>query len=283
MADAHEQLGYGHMAARREKISRWESGRTVPERTAQLAIAHLHHVPESEVARLGWPAWLESATEDITGLLALPWTRAGATDALREGSRLGTGPAPRRFAVTAPLAHAFVQQWRAAVADGGPVPDPVPVPVPVPEELRTAPDTGTDTVKWARARVEALETMAETVGPDILFPAARSDLSLLVTVLSAADDRGTDAELLFLAARTASLCAGLAIGLGESTTAERYYLVAARAAAVAGERELSASCLAGVAYSHLREGEPGAALPLVDAALPVLGDSGPQLAFALRL
>ncbi|WP_331723644.1 MULTISPECIES: hypothetical protein [unclassified Streptomyces] len=278
LADTHEKLGYGHMAARREKVSRWESGRTVPELTAQLAIAHLHRVPAREVTRLGWPAWVESATEDTTGLLALPWTRAGATDALHEGSRLGSGAAPRRLALTGPFAHTFVEQWRATVADGGSVPARKERPPVLPSGPPSSPPTGagsglhagTDSLNWARARVESLETMAGTVGPDILYPAARSDLSLLATVLSAADDRASDTELLSLAARTASLCAGLTIGLGDSVTAERYYLVAARTAAVAGQRELSAACLRGVAYSHLLKGESSEVVLLVDTALSVV-------------
>src|SRR5262245_41707753 len=73
IAETHAELGFGHMAARREKVSRWEAGRAVPERTAQLAIAHIHAVPKEDVDRLVWPDWLHLAYGDARQL-ELPWT-----------------------------------------------------------------------------------------------------------------------------------------------------------------------------------------------------------------
>ncbi|MGW1289035.1 hypothetical protein ACWD4N_36570, partial [Streptomyces sp. NPDC002586] len=45
IARTHADLGFGTMAARREKIARWESGKVTPETSAQLAIAHVHQIP----------------------------------------------------------------------------------------------------------------------------------------------------------------------------------------------------------------------------------------------
>ncbi|MEU8779518.1 hypothetical protein [Streptomyces sp. NPDC048606] len=70
------------MAARREKVSRWESGRTVPDLGTQLAIAHVHQVGAEDVHRLGWPHWLYLATD--AAALAQPWTAQGAVNAARQ-------------------------------------------------------------------------------------------------------------------------------------------------------------------------------------------------------
>ncbi|EFL19771.1 predicted protein [Streptomyces sp. C] len=76
VAETHAALGLGQMAARREKVSRWESGRTIPEHSAQLAMAHIHHVPATEVCRLGWPHWLYLARQP--GPRLRPWARRRA-------------------------------------------------------------------------------------------------------------------------------------------------------------------------------------------------------------
>ncbi|GGP85769.1 hypothetical protein GCM10010278_75250 [Streptomyces melanogenes] len=279
VADTHAKLGYGHMAARREKIWRWESGRTVPELSAQLAMAHIHGVPEEDVRRLGWPHWLHLAAGDAV-LLTHPWTRRGAIDALRDGSRLAERRDLSYLAVTGPFADTLTRQWTSAAAPAPPVAAVAASGAkpgePCPAEL--------DIVRRARVRVEALETMASTVSPVLLHSAARSDLALLTALVSAAGhDAATAAPLLLLAARTANLCAGLCIALGESATAERYYLLAARAAAASGHPELSAACLAGVAYSHLLEDAPGEVIPLVDAAFTTVGRPTHHLAAMLHL
>ncbi|WP_331748281.1 hypothetical protein [Streptomyces sp. NBC_00648] len=277
VAETHAKLGYGHMAARREKIWRWESGRTVPELTAQLAIAHLHQVPEADVRRLGWPHWLHLAAGDAV-LLTRPWTPRGAIDALRDGSRLAERRDLSYLAVTGPFVDTLTRQWTSAAAvraDGRKPGEPHPAE-PHPGEP--------DTVYRARVRVEVLETMASTLPAAVLHPAARNDLSLLTSLVSAAGhDSAATAPLLLLAARTANLCAGQCIALGESATAERYYLLASRAAAAADHPELSAACLAGVAYSHLLEGAPGEVIPLVEAALTAPHRPGHRLAVLLHL
>ncbi|MFB8062477.1 hypothetical protein ACFC6U_40740, partial [Kitasatospora purpeofusca] len=71
IAKTHAQLGFGQMAARREKVSRWESGRIVPELTAQYAMAHVHRVPAGEAGTAGGsparrPAGATSATAAST-------------------------------------------------------------------------------------------------------------------------------------------------------------------------------------------------------------------------
>ncbi|MBE3206744.1 hypothetical protein [Parafrankia sp. CH37] len=68
--DAHHALGYGRMAKRREKVSRWETGVNDPNEPARYAMAHLHGIPPEAVTELGWPAFL---------LLAFPTTAQFST------------------------------------------------------------------------------------------------------------------------------------------------------------------------------------------------------------
>ncbi|WP_371656648.1 MULTISPECIES: hypothetical protein [unclassified Streptomyces] len=271
VADTHAELGYGPMAARREKVSRWESGGTVPELTAQLAIAHIHQVPEHEVRRLGWPHWLHLAAGD-SALLTRPWDHSGAIEALRAEVQRADRHGPSHLALSGPFVHALAEQWRTAAKRS------------TPARATGAHRTLAGTTEWARARVEGLGRMTRTVSPAVLYPAARSDLSLLTTFLSGASyDSRTSGPLFLLAARVASLCAGLAISLGETAGAERHYLVAARAAMVAGKPEISAAYLAGVAYTHLLEGKPQDALCLIDAAQSALHRPGHHVAAILHL
>ena len=77
VAARHRALGFGAMAARPEKQSRWESGTVTPDMAAQLAIASLHGVPEAAVRAEGWPWWLLLALAGDEQVLAAPWTPAG--------------------------------------------------------------------------------------------------------------------------------------------------------------------------------------------------------------
>ncbi|MFJ4097692.1 hypothetical protein ACIPYS_39540 [Kitasatospora sp. NPDC089913] len=82
IARVHAELGHGQMAARREKVSRWESGRITPELSAQLAIARIHGVDRDIVLRLGWPQWLPGATGDHA-LSGQPWNPQAAIGVTR--------------------------------------------------------------------------------------------------------------------------------------------------------------------------------------------------------
>lgn len=111
VADHARALGVP-MAARREKIWRWEHWGVVPERDSQRALARALGVPERELDLRHWPAWLP-AHDGVPG--DLPWTPDGSLAALRtlldEGTRDDwDGP----VADGAALREA-VAQWRAAM------------------------------------------------------------------------------------------------------------------------------------------------------------------------
>ncbi|MFD9796982.1 hypothetical protein ACFWXK_39250 [Streptomyces sp. NPDC059070] len=241
------------MAARREKISRWESGQITPELTAQLAIAHIHQVAEETVVNLRWPDWLHAASGD-GALLNGPWTCRGAIENLRDVRRLAGQNGRSYFLLSGLVLHVFTEQWNEALT------------APPPEAFTHGHPVTPETVLWARARVAALEDMARTVSPSISYLAARGDLRLFASLLSEKTvERQVVSGLLGLAARVAGLCGSLSVVLGEGAAAERYYLAGTRAAAAAGHARASAAHVAGVAYSHLLSGAPQDVPDLVDA------------------
>ncbi|RST08742.1 hypothetical protein EF910_00380 [Streptomyces sp. WAC07149] len=256
VAETHAALGLGQMAARREKVSRWESGRTVPEHSAQLAMAHIHHVPATEVCRLGWPHWLYLASRDA-GLLSAPHTDEGAALVLDSTLNLADAPRPPALLLTGRVLAEQVQSAlvRLAEAADGAVTD---VTGPLTERL-----------DWAQARIEALEECENgTLLPlHALYTAALSEHRHLVTLITATPGGLPVPRLLYgLAARTGMLCAWLSSAAGEETRAERHVLAALRAAAASGSRPHTAAALTRLALRHLLAGSPADALSLLRAA-----------------
>jgi hypothetical protein len=96
----HQALGYGAMATRREKITRWESGASPPEITAQLAMADLHGVPRDAVLQMGRPHWLLLAFPDDRAVLDSPWTPAGSVASMTASAR-GASMDGREFLIAA--------------------------------------------------------------------------------------------------------------------------------------------------------------------------------------
>ncbi|KJS60708.1 hypothetical protein [Streptomyces rubellomurinus] len=257
------------MAARREKVSRWESGRIVPEPTAQLAMAHIHQVPEGAVRHLGWPCWLRLATGDAD-LLTQPWTAEGAV-AVLNGISPSAGPAASGLVVTGPVLSAQIQDALAVLADGHRTSGQAAVP-PVPQ-----------TLGWIGTRLGALEALevGTPVLPAALQTAARAEYELVGGLLAThGQDRALGARLLLLAARAAALRAWLCGAQGNESQAERYTLAAIRAAGAAGAPRHAAAYLSLLAVRHLRFGDPGDALSLIAAARSVLPRPTPRLAAA---
>ncbi|MEU8548899.1 hypothetical protein AB0C81_18225 [Streptomyces roseoverticillatus] len=256
VAEVHAQLGYGQMAARREKVSRWESGRTVPELTAQLAMAHIHQVPGEEVERLGWPHWLYLAA-DHDALLQQPWTTQGVVDSLRSTALLDHA---RRLPSLALTGSALASAARTSVSV---------LAGPKTPHSREGLRVRSDTVAWIEARTRALELheSGTSTAPAALHFAARAEHRLITTLLTTGGyDGHTGTRLLLLAARTAALCAWLSSSLGEEITAERYTLAAIRAATAAGARGHVTTYMAQLSIRHLIAGDPQDALSLVHAA-----------------
>ncbi|MFE3876707.1 hypothetical protein ACFXPX_20235 [Kitasatospora sp. NPDC059146] len=273
IARTHAELGFGPMAARREKVSRWESGRIAPELGAQLAIARIHQVDREIVLRLGWPQWLFVAGGD-GALLRQPWNPQAAVDITRlaAGEPGNPGPGPALIATGASLT-AQIRGAVAALADG-------PCP-PVHEGPRIGPGT----LGWAETRIRTLEELeaGSPIPQDALHAAARAEYRLVGDLLARHRyDRTTGTRLFLLAARSAALCTWTSGALGEEGRAERYALAAIRAAAAAGAPRHTAAYLSLLSIRHLRRGDPRDALALLRAARAVDPRPTPRLAVILH-
>ncbi|MEV6976926.1 hypothetical protein [Kitasatospora sp. NPDC093806] len=272
VAERHAGLGHGRMAARREKVSRWESGRIVPEYTAQLAMADIHGVPAVQVDRLGWPHWLYLAVGDAP-LHDEHWGGDGAVAALRSSVHLAEAASPpelvlRGAALATQLRVAIV---RAATPGRGLVGDGMPMEV--------------EGLEWISARVAGLEQQfyRTQLPSTALYVAALAEHRLVVRLLMAAGRGGSGGRaLLLLGARTGLLCAWVSNALGEQARAERQALAAMRAAAVAGDGGRVSEAMLLLGLRHLDVGSPADARMLVRAARTANPDHPAEFAAVLH-
>ncbi|MFD7449627.1 hypothetical protein [Kitasatospora sp. NPDC059827] len=263
-------LGLGQMAARREKVSRWESGRIVPEFGAQLAIARIHHVDQDVVLRLGWPQWLLAANGNRE-ILEQPWSQQGAISVARHTAATGE-PGPGLIA-TGP---SLIAQIRGAISALGSGSRPLE---------RAGPRIAPEVVAWAEHRIRALEHLeaGSPLTPELLHYSARAEHQLISDLLTRCGyDRATGPRLLRLAARTAALCTWTSAALGEELKAERYALAAIRAASAAGAPRLTAACLALLASGHMRCGHSQESLSTLQAVDAIFPRPTARLAVILR-
>ncbi|MEV0194779.1 hypothetical protein AB0I39_40465 [Kitasatospora purpeofusca] len=257
IARVHAELGHGQMAARREKVSRWESGRITPELSAQLAIARIHDVDRDIVLRLGWPQWLPGATGDHA-LSGQPWNPQAAIGVTRATAEATWDCGPTLI-ITGP---SLAGQIRGAVQA---LTDPRP-------PARDGPRITPAALTWSEARIRALEELeaGSPMHQGALYLAARAEYRLVSDLLTRCGyDPATGARLLLLAARSAALCTWISGALGEEVRAERYALAAIRAASAAGAPRHTAAYLSLLSLRHLRRGDPRDALSLLQASRTV--------------
>ncbi|UQA97413.1 hypothetical protein [Streptomyces halobius] len=254
VAKTHAALGFGRMAARREKVARWESGRIVPELTAQLAIAHMHQVPRDDVLCDEWPMWLYKAASDGAPS-AWPWTSGGTAEALRSASRPTPAVGRGLFTASGETVARLIRAWPHTA-------DPPPPPPAAPP----ASPRGVAALAALESRVAALESMICHLGPGALVPLARSEAELIATLLDdAAFDDEARTRLRLLGARASAVCSWVWL-LGDRAAGERCFLTAVRAAIDARAPRLAATLLAHLAYAHCETDGARGALALVDAA-----------------
>ncbi|MEU2899621.1 transcriptional regulator [Streptomyces sp. NPDC006967] len=251
VAEQHQRMGYGQMAFRKEKASRWITGVYAPSYRTQLAMAALEGIPPEEIHTHGWPGWILLALPDHT-LFTLPWTTTGAMHALETTG----GPVDRRqFLITTSVTlSATVAQWSAAAPAG------------------TAPTAGSrighDVPDLFENRLDGLRRLDDTVGSGDVYHAARAELRLITTTLKSASFGEGVERRLFAAAAEASRSAGwTAYDSGKAAAAERHYTTALRAAASADDPVAGANTLAFWAIQHYSTGNPRGAVDLIEAAL----------------
>lgn len=263
VANTHAALGYGRMAARREKVSRWESGRIAPELTAQLTIAHIHKVPQAEVLRLGWPDWLYLAT-GAQSSVGLPWTPEATAQALREGARARPTRPQSFLVVTGSAITTLIRDWLAAL-DNSPAP------------VRSGRLIHPDTIGALATRVGALSDMETRLSPGLLDPVAHAECQLLAQLLGEVGyDEESGVHLHLLASRISHLCSRLNYVTGNQAGAERLLLAAVRAATTAGAPQAAAALMATLAGQHMDIGEPRDGFALANAAWAVARRMAPS-------
>ncbi|MFI5987314.1 transcriptional regulator [Streptomyces sp. NPDC051555] len=252
VADRHEALGFGAMAHRKEKATRWTREGVTPERTALLAIASLHGIDLADVDRYGWPGFLLLALDDDRTVLESPWTAAGTVTTLTE---MG-GPVDRRgflIASTSTLAAA-VAQWitaepALAVASGGR-------------------RVGSEAADLFDIRLDALRHLDDTVGAGQVYDAAVLELRLITALLKNASYSQTTGRRLFASAAEASRLAGwCSYDEGRHAAAERHFVASLRASGSAQDPTLGAVTLAFWANLRYNADDPQGALHLLDGAL----------------
>ncbi|GAA3044398.1 tetratricopeptide (TPR) repeat protein [Streptomyces olivoverticillatus] len=252
VADRHQVLGYGQMAHRKEKFSRWISG-TEPELTAQLAMADLHGIDPEEVHRRGWPDWLLLALCDDRSVWELPWTVAGTVEALEQA---GGGPVDRRGFVIASLGTLAVTgaHWAATT----------PAAVAAMGGRRV----GAGAAELFETRLDTLRHLDDAVGSAHAYQAAVAELRLITGVLTTGSYTDATGRRLYAAAAEACRLAGwCAYDSGHLADAEKRFTAALRAAAIGDDATLGASTLAFWANLRYSCGDPYGALGLVERAL----------------
>ncbi len=262
VAARHTALGFGSMATRREKVSRWEHGCAVPELTAQLAIADLHGVPAEAVRALGWPDWLLLALADCPAI-ELPWTHQGMLGALTDTAR--GGPMDRRgfLIATGGTVTAAGEQWLTS--------DPAPATGRPAGRLAV----GHQMVDHLDQRLDHVRRMDDAVGGGTLRAMAAEELRGVDRLLRQArysSDVGR--RLHSTVAEAARINGWLAFDAGQHAAAQRYYLTSLRAARAVDDQVTGANTLAFMAIQTYSVGEPSDAVRLVDVAQEGLGSAG---------
>ncbi|MFF3071569.1 helix-turn-helix domain-containing protein [Kitasatospora sp. NPDC057904] len=261
VARTHAELGYGNMAARREKVSRWESGRIVPHRTTQLAIAKIHGVSGNDVLRLGWPAWLHVAAREVV-LAVQPWTFDGTIAVLASLGCPGAHVDSEAPVLVGRTLAGLVNRALAAVSDPT-------------EPSHAGGYLGPGVVARVESRVAVLESMRSQVQPEALSRSVDGEFGFLASLLAGAGyGPATGARFLALISRICDLAAALHQDLADFAKVEEYCHVGVRLAVAAGAVSRAAGCFGRLALVHERLGDAADASMLADAVLALEGWPG---------
>ncbi|WBQ04385.1 hypothetical protein [Kribbella sp. CA-293567] len=256
MDEKHRLLGYGPMALRREKVTRWESGTVVPDAAAQHAMGELHGVPHSVVKQMGWPGWLLQAFPDDHAVIHSPWTPAG-TVASTAASAQGGSMDRRGFLIaTGATLSSLGVEWAAALAD------PLSAEAIFGRRQVTA-----AMIMRLEQRLDDLRHLDDVLGGGEVRPLAVAEFNLLSQL--AADtiyDDATGRRLFATLAEAARICGWLHFDAGRHAAAQSYYISALRASATAGDRSSGANVLAFMAIQTYSVGNPQDAVNLVRTA-----------------
>ncbi|WP_439678177.1 transcriptional regulator [Embleya sp. MST-111070] len=259
VAARHQARGFGVMPVDKKRVSRWINRGTVPEWTAQLAMADLHHVPTQHLYDHPWPAWLACVGHDDAALLDPTWCTAHTIDIL---DKTAGGLMDRRDFLVIGALGAITAQWTGA-------------PPAEASSHGNGRRVGTAVASLHETRLEALRLLDDQVGSGEVHAAARTELRMITDTLAHASyTQDTGRRLYAAAAEAARICGWTAYDSGRHAQAQHFYVAALRAAASAGDEIVGANTLAFWAIQHYSTGDPRGAIHLVEAALgkaPAIG------------
>jgi tetratricopeptide (TPR) repeat protein len=266
IADNARALGVP-MAARREKIWRWEHWGVVPERDSQRALARALRVPPHELQARPWPGWLPAYEGLPSGL---PWTPAGSGAALRTLLEEGTRDNRGYPLACGPGLGEAAREWAdATLGAARPVipPQRRPADPAATGRAETAHEIADGTVEWLESGVHGLRRLDDRLGGGAVRKRVEADLSITAGLLALGPyGRSLDARLFRVAADLAQLGGWAAADCGHHSAAQRHFLTALRLAHDAGDLPLATGVWAGLSLQAVFTGHPGDALAAVDAA-----------------
>ncbi|WP_433893928.1 hypothetical protein [Streptomyces sp. CA-111067] len=295
IADHARALGVP-MAARREKVWRWEHWGVVPEADSQRALARALGVPARELESRPWPRWLPAHGGMPDGL---PWTTEGSMLALKSLTD-DEGGDPRGFPIADEQALLdAIADWDAAGAEGAAeasadaaaVPAPrvgaprAPVRGGPPDDITADPEIVDEALlAWLRTGVAGLRRLDDRFGGAAVRHRVAADLRLVQGLLQrtrhGGAGRAVRTELLRIAAELAQLGGWAATDAGRHGAAQRHYLTGLRLAHSAGDRSLPVAVWGGLAMQSVMADRPRDAVAAAEAAVRAAG-SGPCLVRAL--
>lgn len=264
------------MAARREKVWRWEHWGVVPEADSQRALARALGIPQRELELRPWPRWLPAHGGMPDGL---PWTPDGSLTALAALVEDGTDD-PRGY----PLADEHILRdaiadWDAAEAEGAAVPPEGADPGERPKGDALGGrwmDGGV--VEWLEAGVLGLRRLDDRLGGAAVRHRTEADLRLVSGLLRREPGgRATRARLLRVAADLAQLGGWAATDSGRLGAAQRHYLTGLRLAHTAGDRPMAVALWGGLALQEVIAGRPQDAVAAAEAAVRAAGGAPPAV------
>lgn len=281
IADHARALGVP-MAARREKVWRWEHWGVVPEADSQRALARALGIPPRELELRPWPRWLPAHGGMPDGL---PWTAEGGLAALT--ALLDEAAAdPRGLPVAEGCAlRDAIADWdeafRPAAAEGAPAGTAVVVaagPERVPEQSGAPGTVDNGVLEWLEAGVLGLRRLDDRLGGAAVRHRVEADLRLVCGLLDRRpQSRAAELRLLRIGADLAQLGGWAATDTGRHGAAQRHYLTGLRLAHAAGDRSLAVALWGGLSLQGVFAGRARDAVDAAEAAVRAAGGAPPAV------
>ncbi|MGI5292684.1 helix-turn-helix domain-containing protein [Nonomuraea polychroma] len=271
VADLVQRRSGLNMAARREKVWRWENGRAVPELEAQLALAAELGIDTQTVLDRPWPSWL--TVLDAPPAIDAAWTPQVATDVMAECMNTGTEMDRRAFlTLSGETALAVAGAWAAVAA------------VPA-DKLAHATGGGTvdtEIVTWVEDRLVQLWHLDDLIGGEYCLNLTRADLQLVHRLLRRGRCRSDIEQRLHRAAGELLRFSGwAAFDADRHAAAERYWHAGLRNAAVGGDPMTGAYILSQMAMQRTYAGDGRTAINLLEAARDKIGTGASRTVHAM--